>query len=109
MGELKNMYLQEENFSNHLILEIAAKLYFLMKNIASKSESYRQFLLERTLEIKERKKLSLNPLQEEEIIIHTFMNEITSSVEIVNGENKAILSQFVKAPETFFLTNSTRQ
>ena len=46
---------------------------------------------------------------EEEIsIIKQFMDKITSSVEIVNKDKKSLLSQFVKTPETFFLTQYTR-
>ena len=42
-------------------------------------------------------------------IIHLFVTKVTSAVEIVNKENKLIISRFLKTPSSFFLTLSSKE
>lgn len=41
VNKLLGIYLKDKDFSAHEALGIAAKLYFLMKNISMRSESYK--------------------------------------------------------------------
>ena len=52
VNKLLGIYLKEKDFYTHEALGIAAKLYFLMKNISTKSESYKQFLQEKEVDVK---------------------------------------------------------
>lgn len=110
--QLKDIYIRNANFSGHHCLKIAAKIYFLMQNISASSELYKKFLDETKASIKKKKKIFLFKKEIElrqDQMIHLFICKVTSAVEIVNKDNKLIISRFLKAPSSFFLTLSSKE
>lgn len=101
LASLRNLYQTNNTFATHRYLKIAAKLYFFIKIVSTRSEAYQQFLIEKHVKME-------NPGLTEESIILEFLDEITTSVEIVTKSGEHIESNFIKMPQSFFLTNSTK-
>jgi len=111
--QLKNIYIKNKKFSDHHCLKIAAKMFFLIQGISRSSELYHKFLVETKASIKKKKSFIFRKEKEIELrqdqIIYLFICKVTSAVEIVNKDNKLIISRFLKTPSSFFLTLSSKE
>jgi hypothetical protein len=109
--QLKDIYIKDKKFSDHHCLKIAAKMLFLIEGIGRSSELYHKFLVETKASIKKKKSFIFKKEIElrQDQIIHLFICKVTSAVEIVNKDNKLIISRFLKTPSSFFLTLSSKE
>ena len=136
---LNEFYMIYENdFSEHILLDIVIQTYFLMKNLSLKIKFYEFYLLEKNekifkLRLKENlkyektkfynqnkiinyKKLKNYQKKKEkrkmkgEALIFQFIQNITSKIEIIHVEQKLIRRiNFKKEPKTFLLSSQSKK
>ncbi len=89
---LLSMYQKyDEEFGNHLVLDIILKTFILIRNLAFKIKFYEYFLQEKDNTLnKFLKRSSLGKVQKsqseiERMYIYHFIKQITSNIEVVDG------------------------
>lgn len=99
-----NMF--EEDFSDHILLEIVIGTFFLIKKMSFKIKFYHYYLKEKNENLKnikqEKDKVIL-----EKLYIYKFIKKITANIEVVYG-NKIQRVLFKKEPKCFLLSTQTK-
>jgi hypothetical protein len=104
-GQIYNLYNKQEEFSEHIIMNIIISTFVLLKNLSTKIKFYEMFL-------KDKERIAKNYTKEvkskEEAVIYNFILTIIVDIEILYKSNDITSLQkfyFKMPPRCFFLTD----